>query len=258
MTPPQPNGGFEWTQAPWGLALRCGPLLDVAPHLFTVGNLQLRSDEHEWNGLAAAMKVPADRLQLLHQVHGTGALVVRRGRPATRERPHADIAVSDDPESAMVVRVADCAPILIADTRQPVVAAVHAGWRGTLQGVAKEAVAGMAREFDSRPGDLVAAIGPCLGACCGEMGHEVVEQFRAAGFDHDSMGRWFTIGGKGRPYFDLRRANRDQLAQAGVPAGQIFSADLCTKTYADTFHSYRAHGAAAGRMIGVIRPRNRE
>jgi polyphenol oxidase len=86
------------------------------------------------------------------------------------------------------------------------------------------------------------------------MGEEVVQAFRDAGHSEEDLARWFTREPGRRPHFDLSRANRDQLVSAGVPAAQIHSAGLCTKTHADAFHSYRAHGAGAGRMAGVIRP----
>jgi len=151
------------------------------------------------------------------------------------------------------VRVADCAPILIADRRTGSVAAVHAGWRSTMQRIAVEAVAVMRRELRSDPGDLVAAIGPCLGPCCGEMGEEVVQAFRDAGHDEAAIARWFSREDGKRPHFDLWRANVDQLAGAGIPAGSIHVAGLCTRTYPDVFHSYRMRGSQAGRMVGVIR-----
>lgn len=163
--------------------------------------------------------------------------------------------VSDDGQVAIGVRVADCAPILLADRRLGVVGAAHAGWRGTVQRAAMAAVESMSREFGSAPGDLVAAIGPCLGACCGEVGEEVVRAFEDAG--HTNVGRWFTTGRMPKPYLNLARANVDQLIQAGVDVSRIHVADLCTKTHADVLHSYRADAAAAGRMVGIIRAAER-
>ena len=75
----------------------------------------------------------------------------------------------------------------------------------------------MTREFGSEPRDLVAAIGPCLGVCCGEVGEEVVEAFRQAGHPDDAIDRWFSIGPGGRLHLHLARANRDQLVAAGAP-----------------------------------------
>jgi YfiH family protein len=255
MTEPQPNRAFVWTQAPWGAVLVCEPLAEVAPHLFTVGNLQLRGDPAEWAAVARAMDVHTDGLRLIRQIHGAAVAMARQGDARPWATPEADAIVSDDPGVAIVVRVADCAPLLIADRRLGVVAAVHAGWRGTLQGVAGRAVRALAREFGSDPADLMAAIGPCLGRCCGEVGPEVVEAFREAGHDETSLRRWFADGPTGRPYLDLARANGDQLAGSGVPETAVHAAGLCSKTYAGLMHSYRAEGKNAGRMVGIISKR---
>ena len=183
---------------------------------------------------------------------------MRRGSDGAWLAPVADAIVSDDPASAIAVRVADCAPILLADSRRGVVGAVHAGWRGTVQSVAVEGVHAMQREFGSSPADLVAAIGPCLGACCGEVGEEVVDAFTRAGHDSADVARWFSPGPRGRPHFDLSRANVDQLAGAGVPRSNIHVAELCTKTHTGLMHSYRASGTTAGRMVGAIRARPKD
>ena len=94
-------------------------------------------------------------------------------------------------EAALVVRVADCAPVLLADRRSGVVAAVHAGWRSTMQRICSRPSRRCNGELGTHPRDLVAAIGPCLGPCCGEMGEEVVEAFRDAGHDDTAIARWF-------------------------------------------------------------------
>jgi copper oxidase (laccase) domain-containing protein len=124
-----------------------------------------------------------------------------------------------------------------------------------MQGIAGEAVAALQRELGSRPADLVAAIGPCLGLCCGEMGPEVVEMFRAAGHHEERLARWFQNGQSGRPYFDLWSANREQLETAGLRPDRIHTAGLCSRSHPAVFHSYRARGAAAGRMLGILRAR---
>jgi polyphenol oxidase len=255
MSQPQPNDGFTWTQAPWGPILRCQPLLEIADHFFTAGSIELRQNDNEWDAVAALAGVARRQLRLLHQVHGATVVVSREGATGIWTPPEADGVVSDDASAAYGVRVADCAPILIGDRRTGSVAAVHAGWRSTMQRIVAEAVAVMQRALRSDPADLVVAIGPCLGSCCGEMGEEVVEAFRAAGHDGATIARWFSREDGKRPNFDLWRANVDQLVAAGIPAGSIHVAGLCTRTYPEVFHSYRVRGTQAGRMVGVIRPR---
>jgi polyphenol oxidase len=251
MSVPQPNDPFEWTQAPWGPVLQCASLLPSARHLFTAGTVTLRENPSEWAALAALAGVPGAGLRLLDQVHGKEVVVADAAQPDAR--PTADGIMTDDPALALVIRVADCAPLLIADQKRRVVAAVHAGWRSTMQSIAVETVAALTREYGSQPHDLLVAIGPSLGTCCGEMGEEVVEAFRSAGHRPDSLARWFVRQPGRKPHFDLWRANREQLESAGVPGAAIHVAGLCTRTHPDVFHSYRARGTAAGRMAAVIR-----
>ena len=241
-------------QAPWGRVLRCTSLAFVAPHFFTDASLELRDREQEWEAVARLAGVSRDRLLTLRQVHGRTVTVADDDCPGPWHPPEADAIVSQDPSSALVVRVADCAPILLADRRRGVVAAVHAGWRSTMQRIVETAIETMTERFGSAPGDLIAAIGPSLGSCCGEMGEEVVDAFRAARHPQADVERWFHRAPGRKPHFDLWQANRDQLTRAGLSTSDIFGADLCTRTHADRFHSYRAAGSHAGRMVGVIRP----
>jgi YfiH family protein len=252
MSDPQPTGAFEWTQESWGRALRCTAL--PVPHLFTARDLVLRNDDIEWTAVAAALGGPRDRLLLITQVHGVDAAVVRRGWRPPWVRPRADIIFTDDPSVAIGVRVADCAPVLLFDRIRGVVGAAHAGWRGTAAGASTAAVEALRREFGSNAADLVAAIGPCLGACCGEVGPEVVEAFRAGGATEASIASWFSRGRDDRFQLDLERANRDQLERAGLDPSAIHATGLCTRTNRERLHSYRADREAAGRMVAAIRP----
>jgi YfiH family protein len=141
----------------------------------------------------------------------------------------------------------------MADRRQGVAAAVHAGWRSTMQRIVADTVAALERTYGTRPEDLVVAVGPSLGTCCGEMGEEVVDAFRREGHGVASLSRWFLRKDGRRPHFDLWRANRDQLEAAGIKPRAIHVSGLCTRTYPEAFHSYRAAGQQAGRMAAVIR-----
>jgi YfiH family protein len=251
MSDPQPNDPFTWTQEPWGRALRCPGL--AAPHLFSSRDLILREDQAEWDAVARSLGVAPDRLRLVKQVHGIHAVVARLGESVPAIRPEGDIIVTDDPAIAIGVRVADCAPILLHDPVKQAAGAAHAGWRGTAAGAAGAAVRAMQQAFGSRPADLVAAIGPCLGACCGEVGPDVIEAFRAGGAGPASIDAWFTAGTGDRSFLDLERANRDQLEAAGVRPDAIFASGLCTKTHLARLHSYRGDRDASGRMVGAIR-----
>lgn len=251
MSDPQPTGAFEWTQEPWGRALRCTAL--ATTHLFTSSDLVLREDQEEWTAVAASLGVTLPRLLLLKQVHGTHVAVARTQDAVAWQRPEADAIVSSNPEVAIGVRVADCAPVLLFDPATNVAGAVHAGWRGTAAGAAAAAVGALRDTFGSRPHDLTAAIGPCLARCCGEVGPDVLAAFRRGGADAASMEAWFTPGRGDRSFLDLERANRDQLVGAGLDPARVFASGLCTKTHSERLHSYRAAGSGAGRLLGAIR-----
>jgi len=260
--------GFYWQPRAWGRALRSRPLDDLADHFFTSLPLRLRGtpdeEARDWAGVADAIGVPPGRLVRLNQVHGHAVHVVRSGdghgvQTAGGDQPRlpdADIVLSDDPGRALVVQVADCVPLLLADRVTGAVAAAHAGWRGTALNAAGAAVTAMAREFGTRPADLVVAHGPSIGACCYVVGEEPVTAFRDGGFD-ESLGRWFSLDADGRLRLDLWTANRDQLVAAGVPAESIHLSALCTASHPEVFPSYRRDGKGTGRIAAVIRPRPR-
>jgi YfiH family protein len=133
-------------------------------------------------------------------------------------------------------------PILLVDRDRRAVAAVHAGWRGTVAEIARRAVEEMQREFGSEPRELEAAIGPGIGACCYEVGPEV-----GAHFPKNSQ-----FGLNGRARVDLAGANRRQLLEAGLDGARIYISGLCTRCRPDEFHSYRRDKQDAGRMFSFV------
>jgi YfiH family protein len=255
---PPLSGAFEWTNELWGAALRCRPLGAIAPHVFTTRLHDVWSPEQA-GSLAAA--VGARDLAMARQVHGRAVIVTRDGAPLSSQvLPEGDVLVSNSVVSAVAVRAADCVPLLMADRARGVVAAVHAGWRGTSARAAVAAVESLAREFGTRPADLVVAIGPSIGACCYDVGTELVDAFAAAGHERYLIDRWFQSppparGSTDRPgiRLDIAGANRDQLVLAGVPEEQIYASGLCTAMHLDVLTSYRREKEKAGRLVGIIR-----
>ena len=257
----------------------CTALEPLAPHAITTRDWALGShtdgdDADAWAEVANAMDVPAGSLQRVRQVHGSDVLVRRPGDDRSAELPTADVIVSADPSIAIAIQTADCVPLLIADRRTGVVAAVHAGWRGLAAGVPLAAVRTLANQFGSRANDLIAAAGPSIRACCYEVGVDVRERFEQAGWPEQLVKGWFFTGAtptarnpsmwglpqQPRPdhwYFDAAVAARDQLESAGVPPGQIFLAELCTASHPGVFCSYRRDGRGAGRIAGTIRANSR-
>jgi YfiH family protein len=268
MTLPVVPDPFYWTDESWGPALRCRAIDPLAAHLFTTRTLQLSSGS-DWTTLARA--VGASAVVTLTQVHGNRAVVIRRGEPAPAARPDGDVLVSDNPDLAIAVRAADCVPLLMADARTGAVAAVHAGWRGTAAGAARVAVETMGTAFGVEPEDVTVAIGPSIGACCYEVGSELVDAFAAAGHDRLLLDRWFQVRPSGgssadrrhptlpasgtRLRLDVAGANRDQLVLAGVREERIHMANLCTAMHLEVLTSFRAEQERAGRLAGVIRAR---
>ena len=254
MTLPAVPDTFYWTDQSWGAALRCRPLEAVALHLFTTRQLEL-SSQTDWARVAAA--VGAAHVATLTQVHGREVVVIRSAGNAAKRR-EADVLVSDDPDTAVAVRAADCVPLLIGDPRSGAVAAVHAGWRGTAAGAATAAVEALAREFAAAPGDLIAAIGPSIGPCCYEVGPELKDAFLAAGHPRKQVDRWFTTPENAtRPRLDAWAANRDQLMAAGVLEENIHTCGLCTASNLELFPSFRIEKDRAGRIAGTIKARGK-
>jgi YfiH family protein len=256
---PALDAAFRWSRESWGVALRCRPLEMLAQHLFTTRQLALRPFDAQgasWRAALAAVGGTPERFVRIKQVHGNMVHVARRdasdpagGSPITE----ADAVVSNATGLVVGVQVADCVPLLLADKRSGAVAAVHAGWRGTVAGIAQAAVQTLGREFGVDPADIVAAMGPSIGRCCYEVGPEVMDTFRRAGATEAQIDTWFSAGTSGHSWLDLWRVNQDQLLAAGVPPAQVHLSRLCTKTHLAWFDSYRADGANSGRMAALIR-----
>lgn len=272
---PKPNDGFAWVQVAGGPALVCEAL--EAPHVFTTRSWALGSaTEAEraaaWEAVGRSIGVDQGHLCRAHQVHGASVSVRRIGDPTCggQPLPDADIIVSDDPARALAIQTADCVPLLVADRRTGAVAAAHAGWKGMAAGVPRATVLALAREFGSRPVDLVAVAGPSIGACCYEVAADVRDAFRRGGFADAVLQRWFlatpqpTARNPSMPglpdsrradhwFFDGWAATRHQLEEAGIPLHNIHFAGLCTASHPQLLCSYRRDGSSAGRAAAAIR-----
>ncbi len=184
-------------------------------------------------------------------VHGRDAVVAAQPRPVNSPAPppKADIILTANPAVTLVMRYADCAPILLYDPRRQAIALAHAGWRGTVLGTAAAAVEAMQQAFGSRPADLLAAIGPAIGPDHYEVGDEVVAQVREA-FGEQAEALLPRYGE--RRHVDLWQANRLQLERAGVPADHIEIAEICTACHTEDWYSHRAEQGKTGRFGALI------
>jgi len=177
----------------------------------------------------------------LRQTHSSD---VRNARGLGNRTCQGDALATGEVSQAIGVRTADCVPILLLDIRQRVVAAVHAGWRGTAAGISQRALASMHEWFESEPGDVYAAIGPCIRVCCYEVGIEVADAFAPL------FPEWPAVSGK--RHVDLPEANRRQLQAAGVAESHISDSGLCTACLSEQFFSFRREPSNPGRMVSAI------
>jgi YfiH family protein len=204
------------------------------------------------------------------QIHSGHIHVIASGRP----KPAAgDGLITDKPGLLLSVLVADCVPVLVADGKRRVVGAFHAGWRGTVKRIVERGVGDMRMLFGSRPEDLRAVIGPCVGACCYAVGEEVIDEFHSqfayAGelfhevYDDDPVKKkypllFLTARAPGHSnigpqiHLDLVEANRRQLLDAGLRAENIDAMRLCTSCDNQRFFSHRKEQGFTGRMMAVI------
>jgi len=187
----------------------------------------------------------------VHQIHSGEVHVVREGSPLPEgPAPRADAIVTDDPWRLVAVRVADCAPVLLASRDGRVVGTVHAGWRGVIAGVAPAAVSAM-RALGAR--DIIAAVGPCIGADSFEVGADVAELFTHTFGKGSGLASPAPERGAGKCLVDLKLGLRMQLESCGI--NEIDVLPHCTVRGADHFFSHRRDRAVTGRMIGIIGPR---
>jgi YfiH family protein len=156
--------------------------------------------------------------------------------------PEGDALISDRAGIRVGIRTADCVPILLVDPAIPVVAAIHAGWRGSAENIAAAAVSELSNKWKTRPGNLRAAIGPSIGACCYEVGAEVANRFETW---NPQMRQ-----AQGPVHLDLRAINEEQLRAAGVR--DIWRSEECTFCLPRRFFSFRREREQAGRMLSFI------
>ena len=207
------------------------------------------------------------QLVSLKQIHSD---VIHLFDVAPSQSCQGDASVTNRPGLLLGVQTADCVPILLVDPKKRTIAAIHAGWRGTLQRIVVKAIGQLQMHFKSKPGDLFAAIGPSIGGCCYEVGTEVATQFLSQFAEAPEWFHEFRTGDEPNPIqwlnmmppghqpppknvlLDLRKANRAQLLVAGLRAPNIFVSGLCTACYRDLLFSYRKEGPQSGRMLSVI------
>jgi polyphenol oxidase len=216
----------------------------VAIHL-TTSNIYVSSllSTVEWLdhgfGTSTGSPVGHESVASLNQIHSD---IIHRISFEGDKQANGDGLFTSQPDLWISIRTADCIPILLVDPNNHVVAAVHAGWRGTVDRIVLKTVERLKRECHSNPKELLVAIGPGISECCFEVGEEVASRFETT---------FVTTQLAGKAKIDLKKANLEQLLMAGVQAANVEVSEACTVSTLG-FHSYR-RDKTEGRMISAIR-----
>ena len=194
-----------------------------------------------------AVGIHDGKVVTMQQVHGDHIIEITDKK--LKEAGEADGMVTAESGVYLGVLTADCVPLLFIAPKQRLVAAVHAGWCGTLAGIAEKTVGLFQSQYDIAASELEVALGPSIGVCCYEVKDDVAGPL---------MKKWGSLTTPsiavkdGKSFINLSRLNRDILREAGVPGKQLFQIGPCTRCAAEDFYSYRREGGETGRQISVV------
>jgi polyphenol oxidase len=202
----------------------------------------------DWDAVASAFGVSPDRVVTVNQVHGDHIVMVHDKNFRAMRTTEADALITSSSGIAIGVETADCVPILLVDSKTPVIAAIHAGWRSTVKKILRKTIARMQSEFGTELSRLTAVFGPAICGKCYEVDEPVMGPVREA------FSFWKELAaprGNEKWSLDLVKVNRKELIQAGLLESNIHSLGLCTSCRRDLFYSFRAEGRT-GRMLSVV------
>ena len=206
--------------------------------------------------LCEAMEIPEGHLVVPHQIHGDILRVIDHSflsLPTEEQQAFidgTDALITYEPDICIGVTTADCVPVLIYAQDKKIVAAIHAGWRGTVQQIVSKTIKFLNSQFGCDAKYMLAGIGPAIGVEAYPVGEDVVSQFASSGLNLDFFVKRDTATGK--PHVDLCEANRQQLLDCGLESENIEVAGLCTYARSDDFFSARRSGIRSGRMLSCI------
>ncbi len=248
-----------------GFSTRIGGVSPTPFHTLNLGNPvgeiqdSLENQRVNFSRLLAGLNMPGLPIAWVRQVHGCQVALLRAEgegeycessgaelRDRFQGQTQADAIVSDVPAAALAIRIADCAPILLASDDGRVVAAIHAGWRGIVAQVIAKTMADI-NALGVQSEQIIAAIGPAIGVEHFEVGPEVAQQFSAVG-----LGSAIHTTGYVKAHIDLAAAIKLQLRQCGI--SRVDGGALCTYSNAGDFFSHRRDNGITGRMAAIIRP----
>jgi hypothetical protein len=186
------------------------------------------------------------KLVFLDQIHSD---VIQLIDEVPQKKLSGDAMITGLPFLLLIIKTADCLPVLVVDEPRKVIAAVHCGWKGTSRRIVQKIIQMMKNHYGSDPSSLLAAMGPCIGPECYEVGDDVLQSFKDEGLSTEFFRNH--PHRKGKYLFDLRGTNLAQMTSAGIKERNIFSIGICTHCH-DSFPSYRRDGNKAGRMMSFI------
>lgn len=186
-----------------------------------------------------ALGTTADSAAIPEQVHGRHVVYVRESGEISRT----DGLITDIPGLHLIVQVADCVPVFLIDNLNRAVGLLHAGWRGTQEGIVQSGIRRMTEHFGTRPEEIRVFLGPSIGACCYVVGQEVADHFP----DHTDQDG----------HLDLCGAVKQLLVREGIPDRAVVTSGLCTSCHSDWFFSHRGSGGRTGRMMASVWIRNK-
>lgn len=214
------------------------------------------TDEVEAFSTMREAKVPYDVL-CPHQVHEDKVAIVKSRDLTCEDLQGIDALITNLPEIAIGVKTADCVPILLFDPINKVIAAIHSGWKGTVKKISHKTINLMQEQFNINPCNLLAVIGPSIGASSFQVGEDVAQQFDKACFPMNDIltnqGERIPNSMQGGLHIDLWKANKWLLEQKGIPSSNIHIAGICTYLNNNLFFSARREGITCGRIINAIK-----
>lgn len=204
--------------------------------------------------LCKHLNIKDNQLILPHQSHTTNVAIVRESDIANGTRfTDTDALITNVKNCCIGISTADCVPLLLYDPHAECIAAIHAGWRGTVNRIAEKTIRSMQEVYGSLPNHILAIIGPSISEPAFEVGDEVYETFQAAHFNMEEIAhRYPALNGQTKWHIDLWKANAHQLLNMGIPAAQIQNPGICTYTAHNNFFSARRLGIRSGRIYTGI------
>ena len=231
-----------------GLSLPPYESLNLGFHVGDTPKTVLKNRER----LAANLKTSLSNFTLANQIHSSTVTIVTEGMTGCGAADldtaveATDAMLTAVPRVCLTVLMADCVPLLLFDPRKRVVAAVHAGWQGSVKLIARKTVEILKQKFGCDPADLLVGIGPSIGPCHYQIGPDVISQVKVTLGDTAGYINRESPDGKG--YFNLWEANKRQIMEAGIPPQNIEVARICTYCNAHLFFSARHQKGSTGRF----------